>query len=551
MDFSAKNRTLLLEKLSAETLDLLIIGGGITGAGIALDASLRGWKTGLIEKSDFAFGTSSRSTKLIHGGLRYLKQFEIKLVHETGTERAVIHKNAPHLVRPEDMLLPIIEGGALGKVSTGIALWVYDKLAGVKSEEGFEMLSEKDTAEAEPLLKKEGLKGGALYTEYRTDDARLTIETIKTAVSKGAICVNYSEALGFEYENEKIKSVNIKDNVSGKVHSVKANVIVNAAGPWVDTLREKDHSLNHKRLHLTKGIHIVVPYLRFPIRQALYFDVLLDGRMMFAIPRMDVVYIGTTDTNYKGDMNHPNVSKGDIEYVLNAVNTLFPSVQLQKEDIVSTWAGLRPLIHEEGKSPSELSRKDEIFVSESGLISIAGGKLTGYRKMADRITELVGEKLKDKSLISEIPSCKTETQVLKGGDFDSNEAIFHFAQRMYAQYGKLTPPLKNIMVLSHLYGTQTEKILQNALTHKENGKSDEVALLYGEVQFCLDSEMVVKLADFLIRRTGKLYFERNAIPQILPEVIQYFSDYFQWNENDRREAEAEWQKIFESVMIWE
>ena len=248
MNFSAKNRTGLLEKLSEETLDLLIIGGGITGAGIALDAVLRGWKVGLVEKNDFASGTSSRSTKLIHGGLRYLKQFELKLVHETGTERAVIHKNAPHLVRPEDMLLPIIEGGTLGKIGTGLALWVYDKLAGVKSDEAFDMLSEKETIEAEPLLKKEGLKGGALYTEYRTDDARLTIETLKTAVSKGAICVNYTEATELIYENKKLKSVNVTDSLTGKSYTINAQVVVNAAGPWVDSLREKDHSINEKKL---------------------------------------------------------------------------------------------------------------------------------------------------------------------------------------------------------------------------------------------------------------------------------------------------------------
>lgn len=551
MDFSAKNRISLLEKLSSESPDLLIIGGGITGAGIALDASLRGWKTGLIEKSDFASGTSSRSTKLIHGGLRYLKQFELKLVHETGTERAVIHKNAPHLVRPEDMLLPIIEGGALGKLSTGIALWVYDKLAGVKSEEGFEMLSENDAAEAEPLLKREGLKGGALYTEYRTDDARLTIETLKTAVSKGATCVNYAEAMRFEYEDGKIKSVIIRDTLSGKEYTIKAKVIVNAAGPWVDFLREKDNSLKQKRLHLTKGVHIVVPYNRFPVRQALYFDVLEDGRMMFAIPRMDIVYIGTTDTNYQGDLNHPNVTLSDIEYILKAVNALFPSVNLVSEDIISTWSGLRPLIHEEGKSPSELSRKDEIFVSESGLISIAGGKLTGYRKMADRITELAGEKLTEQFIITKIPPCTTDIQTLTGGDFEKDEAVFQYAQRMYSQYGKITPPLKKIMILTHLYGTQTEKILKNALVFNEKGYSDEKALLCGELQFCLESEMVVKPEDFLIRRTGRLYFERDTIPSVLPDVIQYFADYFQWDEARKKEAEEEWKKAYDSVMKWE
>ena len=551
MNFSAKNRTGLLEKLSEETLDLLIIGGGITGAGIALDAVLRGWKVGLVEKNDFASGTSSRSTKLIHGGLRYLKQFELKLVHETGTERAVIHKNAPHLVRPEDMLLPIIEGGTLGKIGTGLALWVYDKLAGVKSDEAFDMLSEKETIEAEPLLKKEGLKGGALYTEYRTDDARLTIETLKTAVSKGAICVNYTEATELIYENKKLKSVNVTDSLTGKSYTINAQVVVNAAGPWVDSLREKDHSINEKKLHLTKGVHVVVPYLRFPIRQALYFDVLEDGRMMFAIPRMDVVYIGTTDTNYQGEMHNPHVTHAEISYLLKAVNALFPSVSLSESDIVSTWAGLRPLIHEEGKSPSALSRKDEIFESPTGLISIAGGKLTGYRKMADRITSLVGAKLVEKGLIQTVLPCTTDVQALIGGDFESNEQIFHFAQKAYMDYGKLVPPLRNIMSLTHLYGTQTKTILNHALDFQEKGYSNEAALLAGELQFCLDAEMTVKLADYLIRRSGKLYFERPSIAAVLPEITAFFAAYFQWGESAKAQALEEWKVLFDGAMKWE
>ncbi len=550
MDFSSQNRISFLKKLAEEPLDLLIVGGGITGAGIALDAALRGWKVGLIEKKDFASGTSSRSTKLIHGGLRYLKQFELKLVHETGTERAVIHQNAPHLVKPEDMLLPIVEGGTLGKVGTGIALWVYDKLAGVKSEEAFEMLSTEEVAEAEPLLKKDGLKGGALYTEYRTDDARLTLETIKTAVEKGAVCVNYTEAIDFEYENDKIRTVLVKEVFSGTIFRINASVIVNATGPWVDTLRTKDHSLHEKRLHLTKGVHIVVPSTRFPIRQALYFDVLSDGRMMFAIPRMDIVYIGTTDTNYEGDMHNPVITDLDIEYILKGVNELFPSINLNEKDILSTWAGLRPLIHEEGKSPSELSRKDEIFESESGLISIAGGKLTGYRKMAERIADLVGEKLLKQGLIPEIPPCITDKQILNGGDFDKEEATFQFSQRMYSTFGKITPPLKSIVTLTHLYGTQTEIILNHALKYKEEGKTDEIALLYGELLFCLEKEMVVKLEDFFIRRSGRLYFERTKIPLILPDVLFFFMEYFHWDEATLKAAHTEWESIFSQSLIW-
>lgn len=550
MSFSANNRSHTLSQLSQQKIDLLIIGGGITGAGIALDAALRGWKVAVIEKKDFSSGTSSRSTKLIHGGLRYLKQFELKLVHETGTERAVIHHNAPHLVKPEDMLLPIVEGGTLGKVGTSIALWVYDKLAGVKDEEAFETLSKEETLKAEPLLSETGLKGGALYTEYRTDDARLTLEVLKSAIQKGANAVNYAEVTDLLYHNDKsIRGVVVQDSIQGKTYEIEADVIVNAAGPWVDFLRQKDHSLMGKRLHITKGVHIVVEYNRLPLAQSMYFDV-KDGRMIFAVPRMDKVYIGTTDTNYSGDLHEPDVTKADIDYLLNAANHMFPSAQLQASDIESTWSGVRPLIHEDGKSPSELSRKDEIFISESGLISIAGGKLTGFRKMAERITNLVGEKLSEKGCITQIPACATENHVLTGGDFPSEGEISPFIKQMYQKYGKLEPSMKHISYLVHSYGTQTDEILQNALLYLEQGLEKPTAILKGELMFTLEKECVANISDFLVRRTGKLYFNRSSIPEILPTVTEICAAYLGWDEAEKNKQVAAFQQLFTQAVTW-
>lgn len=549
MNFSYKERSSFWDKLATTQWDLLIIGGGITGAGIALDAALRGWKVALVEKQDFAAGTSSRSTKLIHGGLRYLKQFEFKLVHETGTERAIIHHLAPHLVQPEDMLLPIVEGGVLGKMGTRLGLWVYDKLAGVKEEEAFEMLSDKDTLNAEPLLRKEGLIGGALYTEYRTDDARLTLSIIKTAVAKGAVCLNYAEVSDFVYENAQITGFQVMDICTGKKHIAKAKVIVNAAGPWVDTLREKDKSLEGKRLHLTKGIHIVIRYDRLPLRQSVYFDV-ADGRMIFAVPRIDKLYIGTTDTNYTGEKESPNVTKEDINYLLKAVNHTFPQAELTENDIESSWAGLRPLIHEEGKSPSELSRKDEIFESDSGLISIAGGKLTGYRKMAERIVDLVGKKLEEKNVIPFTPDCKTDKELLIGSDF-GDMPIAVFMGKLYAKYGKLTPSMKFIAYLSHLYGTESPQILDMALAWKEKGVANEEAMLAGELQFCVEKEMTIKMADFLIRRTGKLYFDRPNIEVILPIVQKYMQLFTSCDALEMEKQRADWAVLYENAKKWE
>ena len=512
MPFSARNRARYLKQLQSEQFDLLVIGGGITGAGIALDAITRGLKVCLVEKADFASGTSSRSTKLIHGGLRYLKQLEFGIVREVGQERAILYKNAPHIVIPERMLLPIVEGGSLGKYSTSLGLYVYDRLAGVEKEERRNMLSKEETIENEPLLNTDILKGGGMYVEYRSDDARLCIEVLKTAVEKGALCVNYVEFSSFLLNGKNIiNGAVIKDIFSGNEINIKAKKIINACGPWVDDLRKKDNSLKKKRLHLTKGIHIVIKKERLPVKQAVYFDV-QDGRMIFAIPRGKKVYIGTTDTNYKDDTNFPFATKEDVEYTLKAANHMFPTADLKTEDVESTWAGLRPLIHEDGKSPSDLSRKDEIFISDSNLISIAGGKLTGFRKMAERSVNVVCKQLKlEEGRV--FPKCSTEFIKLSGGHLDKFPADFaKDLQEDFKQYY-----LDDVLDLVLKYGSNTQYILAAAQTNfKDN-------LLLAEAEYCLENELTNNTSDFIIRRTGRLYFERPDLNGCLDELDAYFN----------------------------
>ena len=348
-------------------------------------------KVALIEKNDFASGTSSKSTKLIHGGLRYLKQFDFWLVKEVGTERAIVHKIAPHLVIPEKMILPLIDGGTYGSWLTSIGLKIYDVLASVEGDDKRKMLDKEEALEKEPLLPSTILRGAGYYAEYRTDDARLTIEVLKTASQYNAQVLNYTKASEFIYKNKRIVGAKVTDGFTNESYSIKAKYVVNATGPWVDELRQVNNLKTGKRLHLTKGVHLVVAHEKLPVKQSVYFDV-PDGRMMFAIPRGKVTYFGTTDTNFQKDKNTVETSIVDVSYLIEAVNNMFPEINLTIADIQSSWAGLRPLIHEEGKSASELSRKDEIFVSDTKLISIAGGKLTGYRKMAERIVDLVAKK---------------------------------------------------------------------------------------------------------------------------------------------------------------
>jgi len=488
--FSSATRSTLIKKLQSESFDLLVIGGGITGAGIALDAASRGLKTALVEKHDFAFGTSSRSTKLIHGGLRYLKQLEFGLVKEVGSERAVVHQLAPHLVLPEKMLLPLYEKRGFGSILTSFGLKFYDWLAGVKPEDQRKMLTKKQTLKAEPLLQPSDIKGGAIYAEYRTDDARLTIEIIKTAHKHGALPVNYCSVKDFIYDDGKVKAATIKDELSGIEFKLHATTIVNAAGPWVDELREVDHSKKGKRLHLTKGVHIVLPREKLPVQQAIYFDV-GDGRMIFAIPRDRTTYVGTTDTNYDGSKEQVIATKADVEYLIDACNKTFQGT-LTIRDIESSWAGLRPLIHEEGKSASELSRKDEIFESQSGLISIAGGKLTGYRKMSERVVDLVIEK--------------------------------YFGER----------DLKKCFTASiHLTDT---------------GFSNSTSMnnLLQELEYCLENEMVLFASDFFIRRTGALYFNISLVKEGMDLVLPVMKERLGW---DQTKMEEERNRLKESIKL--
>ena len=520
--FSNLNRASSLKKIGSTQFDLIVIGGGITGGGIALDAASRGLNVVLLEKGDFASGTSSKSTKLIHGGLRYLKQFDFWLVKEVGSERAIVHKLAPHLVLPEKMLLPLIEGGSYGKWLTSVGLKVYDVLAQVTGADKRKMLEKKEALALEPLLPKKILKGAGYYAEYRTDDARLTIENIKTSLHYGAQALNYAEVINFVYKDEKVQGVEVKDHVSREVVTINSKFVISAAGPWVDELRSINHSKNGKRLHLTKGVHLVFPYSKLPVKQSVYFDV-PDGRMMFAIPRGKVTYVGTTDTNYYADKDKVETDLADAIYLISAVNNMFPKINLKMDDIESSWAGLRPLIHEEGKSTSELSRKDEIFTSETGLISIAGGKLTGYRKMAERVVDRIAKKMEEEYQV-ELPDCTTDTIPLCGNDFKKFKDVKKYIDKVYQRLQPEGLSPYDAWYLVTNYGIQTETILE--LYEKIEEKDTLVRMAKAELQFGIAYEMIQTPIDFFVRRTGRLYFDIQSVRSLMTPILQEFQAIF-------------------------
>ncbi|MBF7018818.1 glycerol-3-phosphate dehydrogenase/oxidase [Staphylococcus sp. 18_1_E_LY] len=529
MSLSTLKREQVKKNLKEDNYDVVIIGGGITGAGIALDASNRGMKVALVEMQDFAQGTSSRSTKLVHGGLRYLKQLQVGVVAETGRERAIVYENGPHVTTPERMLLPMHKGGSMGKFTTAIGLTMYDRLAGVKKAERKTMLNKKQTLEKEPLVKKDGLKGGGSYVEYRTDDARLTIEVMKRAEEKGATIINHTKSVHFTYDNnEKVNGIHVEDQLDGETYAIKAKKVINASGPWVDEVRSGDYARNNKQLRLTKGIHVVIDQSKFPLGQAVYFDTEKDGRMIFAIPREGKAYVGTTDTFYDNDKTSPLATQEDRDYLIDAINYMFPDVNVSDSDIESSWAGVRPLILEEGKDPSEISRKDEVWEGKSGLLTIAGGKLTGYRHMALEIVDLLAKRLKEEYKLKFKP-CATKELKISGGDVGGSANFENFIEQKVEEAKAYQIDEQTARHFASKYGSNAEDLFKIAQTAK-NQDSGLPLDIYTELIYSIQNEMVFKPTDFLIRRTGKLYFNIKDVLNYKEKVINVMTELLGYNE---------------------
>lgn len=391
-----------LTGLARERVDLLVIGGGITGAGTARDAAMRGLRVGLVERGDFASGTSSRSSKLIHGGLRYLAQGDISLVMEAARERTRLCRIAPHLAESSRMVVPVYGRTSAGLVKLRAGMWSFEKMAKIPGEDRHEIWKSDQLLDRVPGMATERLQGAAVYTEYITDDARLTLETLKSAKRYGALIANYAPAIALEEISTAVSGdggsaslpalrCRIRDEMGGDELSVEATVVVNAGGPWVDEVRKLGGEAR-ARMQLTKGIHLVIPRERLPIDDIVVATT-EDRRMAFVVPHGDIAWIGTTDTFYPKPEERPTITREDVDYLLHAINATWPDVGICDADIRGAWAGVRPLVAQEGKAPSEISRRDEVLIAPNGLISIGGGKLTTYRQMAERVVDQVVERL--------------------------------------------------------------------------------------------------------------------------------------------------------------
>jgi glycerol-3-phosphate dehydrogenase len=524
VELSARTRDTNLERLAGEQFDVLVIGGGITGAGIVREAALRGWRVALVEKRDFAAGTSSRSSKLIHGGVRYLQQGDVSLVMEAAHERRVLRNLIPYLVRPMQMLVPVHSRGGYAKISAG--LWTFDRMARVLKGERYQMLGRDKVVELEPLLHAEHLYGAGMYYENLSDDARLVLENIKSAAALGAVVANHVETTGLTSENGRISGALVCDESSGAAFAVRAKAVVNAAGPWVDDVRLLEGEGEKPLLRLTKGIHLVLRRERLNVSHIVVMNA-PDRRPVFVVPHGDIVYLGTTDTFYDGPKDEPAITLEDAMYLLDSANAAFSIEPLGPEDVVGAWAGLRPLLDEEGKKPSEISRKDEIMVGSTGLISIAGGKLTTYRKMAERTMDVVNEQLQEQGVSAPEKRGDSEEDQLSGGG--TGDDVDAFVTRLQERW--VRAPADVVSRLVNVYGSNGERIVEGIAGDPVLGTRcvAEKAVTRAEVAYAVREEMALTLEDFLERRARLFLWDVDNGLDVAPEAARIMGELLRWD----------------------
>ena len=563
MAFSIKTREEEIERLKNEKLDLLVIGGGITGAGVALQASAAKMKTGLIDMQDFGSGTSSRSTRLVHGGIRYLKTFDVQVVSDTVKERAVIQHIAPHMTQPDPMILPIYDepGAAFTMFSVKVAMDLYDHLAGIEGDSPLTKyanytMDKEETLKREPQLNSKNLLGAGVYLDYQNNDSRLVLENVKKAHELGCLAVSRLKCVEILHDDQKqANGVRVHDNLTGEDFEIHADVIINTSGPWSDLVRQSDKEVYKKpRLRPTKGVHLVVDQSRLTVPQPTYFGSGTDdGRMIFTIPREGKTYFGTTDTDFRGDYAHPTVEQGDVDYLLGIINKKYPSAHLTIDDVEASWAGVRPLIEVEVEeneaadaatgasvsdstsAPSAVSRGSSLTEAEDGLITLAGGKLTDYRIMANGAMEKILEKLHDKFSKNFTLQDSAEIKVA-GGDFDSDNAEEELA-RIAKEGSEAGLSKADATEIANLFGSEAEQIYDYARTIKP---ADGLSL--GEtaaLDYSLAEEMTLTPVDYLLRRTYHILFKSDTLNEVKTGVVNHMADYYGWDKMQREEYETE------------
>lgn len=528
--FSQQTRAVALSSMAAEPVDVLVIGGGITGAGIARDAALRGFRVALVEKGDFGGGTSSHSSRLIHGGIRYLEQRNFRLVFEASRERRTLLRIAPHLVRPLPFLFPVYKGSRVPGWKLRAGMWLYDLLAAFRNVKNHRWLGPKQVRRVEPALKDRGLSGAALYWDAQTDDARLVLATMRSAARAGALVANYAEVTSLLKPDGRVRGAAVRDVLSGETTTVRALVVVNAGGPWVDALRQMDEPTAAALLRPTKGAHVAVPRRRIGHERAVTLFSPIDGRVMFVLPWGDLSYIGTTDTDADSSPDGVRVNAADVTYLLRSANAAFPEAHLAANDVVSVWAGLRPLLRQGQKEPSQVSREHRIVESAQGLISIAGGKLTTYRVMARDVADRVAARLHELDGRPVAARPPTDRLPLPGGEAAELDVLVEGTRAR-----GVTEATARHLVAS--YGSEAAAVLN--LVDRDRGLGEHLVPgrpeIWAEVAHAVEREMAVRVQDVLVRRLHLFYEYTEQAAAVAAPVAQRMKKLLGWD--DVREAE--------------
>jgi glycerol-3-phosphate dehydrogenase len=522
--FSAASRAGHWRELSARTHDLLVIGGGITGAAAARDAAARGLSVALLEAGDFARGTSSRSSRLVHGGLRYLESGHFSLVFEASAERRRLLELAPHLVRPQPFLFPVFKGGPTSLFMLQAGMWLYDALALFRNIRRHRVLTPAQVRQEEPGLRQVGLEGAALYYDASVDDARLTLANARGAQQAGAVVLSHAEVSAFLPANgEGGAGVRVRDRLSGAECEVRARVLVNATGPWSDAVRRLADPAAQPRLRPTRGVHLMVPRERLGSRHAITFQSPVDGRVMFVLPWGRHCYVGTTDTDYAGPPGEVRADAADVAYLLRSANAVFPAAGLVAGDVVSTWAGVRPLLapRKGAGSESATSREHEIWWDASGLLNIAGGKLTTYRVMAEQVVDRAARRLREQHGV-ESGSPATAHLPLPGTPPGPWAA---FRAGVEAEARALGLPEGGGLRLADGYGEDALALL--AAIRADPALSQPLlpgfGYLWAEVSHAVREEMALALDDVLVRRLHLFYQARDGGLSVARAVAEHMA----------------------------
>lgn len=526
-----------IKEMKNRGYDVLVIGGGVTGTCIARDAALRGLKAACIDKNDWAFGTSSRSSKMIHGGIRYLEMFDFKLVFEACRERRQLLLNAPHLVYPQPFTFPIYKGDKTGIFMIESGLILYDMLALFRNVRNHKMYLHDKAVELEDGLDGDRLKAAGVFYDCSTDDGRLTLAFALSAMEDGADCANYVEVVSLLSEGDRLTGAHVRDVLTGEEFDIEARIVVNAAGAWGDEVCEYDEPGAPKKLQLTKGSHVMVKRDRARTRNALPIISPADERMMFLVPRGDFSLIGTTDTYYHEDLDHPYATTEDVEYILEAANHVMPRINLEKSDIISTYSGLRPLAMQEGGedvAASKVSREHRIYQQHSGLLTIAGGKLTTARSMAQEMVDLVAQKLlKEFSVKAQRPCQTMNNPILHVPDEDTQAKVATLAGKMRFDDDVLEKLFKQ--------GTEALNVLKMVDEDPSLGARlrDDIPHIKAQVRFAVENEMARTVDDFLVRRTEIYYTADDQGLGIADDVAKLMGEALGWSEEEgKRQVEA-------------